>query len=110
MTTPKPSSHLRAGLAAGAILGLATGFFLQSRQGKALTKDAMKKAQLLQGQVMKKLAKTEHLTKEAYTDMVDHVLAYYGKTKEVAAKEVPQVRSYLLARWKEIESAYKKVK
>jgi gas vesicle protein len=38
------SSHLGAGLAAGAALGLAAGLFLQSRKGKELTRDAMKKA------------------------------------------------------------------
>ena len=109
MAQQKSSSHLGAGLMAGAILGVAAGFFLQSRQGKALTKDAQKKATQLQMQVMKKLQDMEHLTKEKYIEVVDHVLAYYGKTKEVATKEVPEVRAYLIGRWKSIEAQYKKL-
>ncbi|MDP3793355.1 MAG: YtxH domain-containing protein [Candidatus Uhrbacteria bacterium] len=104
-----PSSHLRAGLVAGAILGLAAGLFLQSRQGKKLTKDAQKKAVQLQAQVMKKLKGIENMSKAKYTEIVDHVLAYYTKTREIAKTEVPQVRSYLLARWKEIEREFKQV-
>ncbi|HEU0051056.1 MAG TPA: YtxH domain-containing protein, partial [Patescibacteria group bacterium] len=90
MENEKKSSHLGAGLMAGAVMGLAAGLFLQSRKGKALTKDAQKKAIQLQAQVMKKLKEAEHLTKEKYTDVVDHVINYYKKTKELADKEVPE--------------------
>ncbi|MSR85365.1 hypothetical protein EXS71_02935 [Candidatus Uhrbacteria bacterium] len=104
------STHLKAGLAAGAILGLAAGLFLQSRKGKQLTKDARKKALQLQAQVMKKLQSVEMLNKEKYTEVVDHVLAYYTKSKEVAQTEIPEVRSFLLGRWQEIQKQFKKVK
>lgn len=104
----KKSSHLGAGLAAGAVLGLAAGLFLQSRKGKELTRDAMKKAQLLQKQVMKKLDESGVLTKEQYEEMVDYVVNYYTKTKEIAAKEIPQVKKYLLSQWKVIEKELKK--
>jgi gas vesicle protein len=42
MTKQKPSSHIGAGLAAGAVIGLAAGFFLNSRKGKVLVADAQK--------------------------------------------------------------------
>lgn len=104
------SSHVGVGLAAGAILGLAAGLFLQSRKGKELTRDAQKKASQLQAKVMKKLHQAEHLTKEKYTDVVEDVLAYYGKSKDLAQKELPQVRAFLMGKWKSIESELKKVK
>ncbi len=97
------SAHLGAGLAAGAILGLAAGLFLQSRKGKELTKDAEKKAKMLQKQVMKKLEAAGDMSKEKYTEMVDQVVEFYQKSKDVAAKEAPQVRKYLLGRWNEVK-------
>ena len=106
----KSSSHLQAGLVAGAILGVAAGLFLQSRKGKELTKEAQKKAMQLQMQVMKKLQNVEMLSKETYTEIVDHVLGYYQKTKEVAEMEVPGVRKFLLSRWAEIQKQFKNVK
>jgi gas vesicle protein len=103
MNSKKTASRVGAGLAAGAALGLALGLFLQSRKGKALTKDAQKNAKLLQKQVMKKLANVEDITKEKYEEVVDQVLGFYEKGKDVATKELPEVRSYLMGRWKEIK-------
>ena len=76
---------------------------MQSRKGKQLTKDAQKNAKLLQKQVMKKLENVEDISKEKYEEVVDQVMAFYEKGKDVAKKEVPEVRSYLLGRWKEIQ-------
>ncbi len=104
------SSHVGIGLAAGAILGLAAGLFLQSRKGKELTRDAQKKASQLQAKVMKKLKSAEHLTKEKYADVVEDVLAYYAKSKDLAQKELPQVRTFLMGKWKSIETELKKIK
>lgn len=92
---------------AGAILGMATGLFLQSRKGKELTKDAQKKALQLQAKVMKKLKAAEGMTKEKYAEIVDEVVSHYEKTKEIAKKEVPEVRDYLMKRWKLIEGQLK---
>lgn len=103
-TIKKPNSHLGAGLAAGAILGLAAGFFLQSRKGKVFVADAKKKSQLLQKQVMKMLTDAESLTKERYEDIVDKVMKHYTSTKEIASKEIPEVQKHLLSQWKTIES------
>lgn len=99
----KTASRVGAGLAAGAALGLALGLFLQSRKGKQLTKDAQKNVKILQKQVMKKLANVEDISKEKYEEVVDQVLAFYEKGKDVAAKEIPEVRNYLMGRWKEIK-------
>ena len=105
MVMKKQSSHLGAGLAAGAIIGLAAGLFLQSRKGKELTKDARKKAVVLQKQVMKRLEKAGEMTKEVYEEIVDDVVTYYGKSKDLAAKEIPEVRAFLMGKWKEVEKA-----
>jgi len=108
----KSPSHLGAGigagLAAGAALGLAAGFFLQSRKGKELTRDAMKKAQLLQKQVQKKIKAAGDMSKEKYEDIVDYVVDYYSKSKEIAQKEIPTVRKFLMDQWKGIEKEMKK--
>ncbi len=97
------SSHLGAGLAAGAVLGLAAGLFLQSRKGKELTKEAEAKAKMLQKQVMKKLDGVSEMTKEKYAEVVEQVVEFYQKSKDVAVKEAPAVRKYLLGRWKDIQ-------
>ncbi len=107
MAIKKKSSHLGAGLAAGAIIGLAAGLFLQSRKGKELTKDARKKALVLQKQVMKRIEKAGVMSKEVYEDIVDDVVKYYGKSKDIAAKEIPEVRAFLMSKWKEVDSAMK---
>ena len=106
----KRASHVGAGLMAGAVLGLAAGLFLRSRRGQQLTRDAQKKAAQLQIKVVKRLQSMETLTRERYEEVVDDVLDYYAKSREVAKKEIPQVRAYLLGRWKLIESQLKQVK
>lgn len=103
----KSTSHLGAGMVIGSVIGMAAGFFLQSRKGKELTKDAEKKVVQLQGKVMKKLQDVESLTKEKYTEVVDDVLAYYEKSQEIAKKELPAVRNMLMKKWKAIESKLK---
>jgi gas vesicle protein len=94
--TSKKASHLGVGMMVGSIMGLAAGFFLQSRKGKELTKDAEKKAVQLQGKIMKKLEKMNDLSKEKYAEVVDDVLAYYEKSQDIAKKEIPEVRAMLL--------------
>ncbi len=99
----KKSGHLASGLAIGTILGIAAGFFIQSKEGKKLSKDAQKKALRLQKDVMKKLEDTGDLTKETYAELVDKILASYVKGKDIAQKEIPEVRKFLLSRWKQVE-------
>lgn len=100
----KKSSHLGVGMMVGSMVGLAAGFFLQSRQGKQLTKEAEKKAVQLQAKIMKKLADEDILSKEKYEEVVDEVLAYYEKTKDIAKKELPVVRATLMKKWKAIDA------
>jgi len=110
MDTPccdKKSSHLKAGLAIGAILGVVAGYFLQSKDGKTLTKDAAKKARLLQKRVLQKLEQVQDLSQDKYAEVVDEVLAYYQKAKHLAKTEVPGFRKFLLGRWQEIEEYLK---
>jgi len=106
----KKPSHVGAAMAIGAILGVAAGFFLQSKKGKQLTKDAQKKVVDLQAQVMKKLKDVEVLSKDKYDEVVDHVLAYYAKTKEFTEKELPEVKKFLLGRWQTIKKHAKNLK
>lgn len=103
----KKSSHLGAGLLAGAILGIAAGLFINSPKGKKMTKDVEKKMQALQKQLMKKLKDAKGMSKEKYEELVDDMMDYYAKTKQLAKDEMPQVREYLLKKWKEIEKQMK---
>ncbi len=106
----KDSAKVGAGLLAGAMLGIAAGLFLQSKKGKVLIKDASKKALALQKQVMKKLDGLEDLTKEKYEEVVEDVLAYYKKSKELAVKELPEAKKYLMSQWKKVEGALNEAK
>lgn len=93
----------------GSMVGLAAGFFLQSRKGKELTKDAEKSMTQLQAKLLKKLQNVESLTKEKYADVVDEVLTHYEKSKDIAKKEVPAVRAALLKKWKSMDAKLKEL-
>jgi len=105
----KPGSH-HSGLAVGVLLGLVAGYFIQSKRGKELTADAEKKIKEVQAQVMSKLEKVEHLTKDKYAEIVDQVTAYYVKSKDIAETEVPMVRDYFMTRWEAIQEYLKENK
>lgn len=103
----KKSSHLGLGVAIGATIGVAAGLFVQSKKGKELMKDAEKKAVALQGKLMKELKNAEDLTKEKYEDLVDKVMDYYIKSKDITKKEVPEVKKYMMKKWSQIEKQLK---
>lgn len=105
--TDKKSSHLGAGLLAGAILGVAAGLFLQSKKGKDMTKDLMKRAEKLRAKLLKELAQVTDLTREKYEEVVDTVVEYYVKSKEIAKTEIPEIRKFLLMQWSQIEKTMK---
>jgi gas vesicle protein len=103
----KKSSHLGAGLLAGTILGIAAGVFLNSPKGKQMTKDVDANMKKLQKQVMKRLKEAEDMSKEKYEELVDEIVSYYQKSKQLAKKDVPEVRKFLMKKWKEIEKEMK---
>jgi gas vesicle protein len=109
-TTKKPSSHLGAGLLVGTLIGVAAGYFLQSKQGKQLLKDGHKKAEKLQATLAKELNKAGDLSKETYEKLVDKVMDYYTAGKEISKNEAPEIRAFLLKKWKNIEKHLKDVK
>ncbi len=102
-SSPKKSSHFGAGLLAGAIMGAAAGLFLKSSKGKELTAEAQVKAKELQKKLMKKLKSAESLTKESYESLVEELMGHYETTKEIAKKDIPQIRTYMLKKWSEIK-------
>jgi gas vesicle protein len=110
MATPQKSSHYGAALIAGALVGMAAGLFVQSKNGKALRKDLQKKGTDVQKKLMKELKGVKELTKDRYEDIVDKMLAYYEKSKEVAKNEVPEVRKFLMKNWTEVNKQLKNVK
>lgn len=112
MPTKKKSKNglLAAGLVAGAALGVATAYYLNTPKGKKMLHDAEKKALEMQKKLMKELDKTKNLTKERYEEIVEKLLAYYAKTKDLNAKEAPEIKAYLMDKWKTIQKEYKSVK
>lgn len=98
---------LAAGLVAGAALAVGTAYYLKTPKGKKMLHDAEKKAMAMQKKLVKELNKQKKLTKENYEEAVTKVMAYYAKTKDIAAIEVPEVREYLLSKWKDVEKEYK---
>ena len=99
---------LAAGLVAGAALAVGTAYYLQTPKGKKMLQQAEKKALAMQKKLVSELNKQKKLTKENYEEAVTKVMAYYAKTKDIASTEVPQVRDYLMSKWKDIEKEYKK--
>ena len=106
---PTNKSHLAAGLIAGAALGVAAAYFLNTPKGKKMLQHAEKKAMEMQRKLMRELNKTEHLTKDKYTQIVENIVKYYAKTKEISSSEVPEIKRYLLGKYKQIEKEYKSV-
>lgn len=106
----KKSSHLGAGLLVGAAIGIASAIFLQSKQGKQITKDLQKKVNALQKKVTKELMKAGEMSKARYEEIVDSIVAYYVKSKDIAQSEIPVVKKQLLATWKSVEAELKKLK
>jgi hypothetical protein len=74
-----------------------------------LTKDLQRKTAALQKKVMVELKKAKVMTKESYEDLVDKVVEYYVKTKDIAKNEIPEVRKLLLSHWKHIEKEIKDI-
>jgi gas vesicle protein len=101
------SSHLGVGVLIGAAIGVATAAFLQSKKGRELTTDLQKKVSALQKKIMTELSKAGDMTKEKYEELVDKVVDYYVKSKDIAAKEVPVVKKQLLSTWKQVEKQLK---
>ncbi len=101
---------IAAGLVAGAALGVATAYYLNTPKGKKMLHQAEKKAMELQKKLTAELNKTKNLTKERYGEIVEKLLAYYSKTKELSASEVPEIKEYLLSKYSQIAKEFKSVK
>mgnify|MGYP001591215300 CR=1 FL=1 len=114
-TDPQPKkkkSHFKAGLLAGAVFGLAAGIFMSSKEGKKLAKNLQTKTKEIQKRLTKEMKKAAHLSEDTYEDAIDRVLAYYTKSRQIASKEAPALKRYLMGKWhmiqKEIKATGKK--
>jgi len=92
------------------MIGIAAGFFLQSKKGKGMVKDAERQAKALQSKLMKSMKNVKTLTKDKYEEMVDTTMDYYMKSKEVAKKDMPEIRKYMMKKWKDVEKHMKAAK
>lgn len=107
MPEQKSSSHLGVGMLVGTIIGVAAGLFVQSKKGKEVREDLANQATKLQAKLSKELKNAEVLTKETYEKLVDKVIEHYVLTKEIANKDIPEIRAFFMKKWKSIEAQYK---
>jgi gas vesicle protein len=101
------SSHLGVGMLVGSIIGVAAGLFMQSKKGKEMRKDLVAETTKLQAKLMKELKNSEELTKETYEKLVDKVMDHFVLTKEIAKKDVPEVRAFFMKKWTTISAQFK---
>jgi gas vesicle protein len=98
----KHSSHVKAGLVAGALFGIAAGIFMSSKRGKQLAQDLKKHTQAIEARLRKELMNAKNVGEAEYGDAIDKVLDYYTKSRSIAKTEVPALRRYLVGRWDEV--------
>ena len=91
-------------MAAGVVLGLATGLFLRSKRGEEMTEEIEEKLKLLEQQIVARLKGAEELTQEVYDEVVDEVLETYGKGRARVKAELPGLRRELRKRWKIVKA------
>jgi len=107
MKNTKQKSHLGLGVMIGTAIGVAAAVFMQSKQGEKTLKVLDQKAAVLQAKLARRLKNAEKMTKAKYAALVDEVTEYYVKSKDVTKKEVPEIKRYLMRKWKGIEKQLK---
>lgn len=100
---PTKKGHFKAGVLAGAVFGIAAGIFMSSKQGKKLAKELKSQTTDIQARIVKELKKGKKMSEENYGMAIDNVLGYYAKSRKIASKEVPELRRYLMAKWKSVK-------
>ena len=75
-----------------------------------MKKDVAKKIAELQKKINAELKKHGVMDKQKYEALVDTIVAYYVKSKDIAKTEIPEVKKNLLASWKTIQKELKSVK
>jgi uncharacterized protein YktB (UPF0637 family) len=95
----KKKGHFGKGLIAGAIFGIAAGIFMSSREGKQMAKNLESQAKMIERKLRGEFKKKSDLTKNAYEEAIDSVLAYYIKSKKIAKTELPALKRYLEDKW-----------
>ncbi|MCR4278411.1 MAG: hypothetical protein NUV81_00715 [bacterium] len=100
-------SHIGSSLMLGAVIAVAAASFLQTKRGKVLKQDLKKKMGSIHKKLSTELKKAKSMSQERYEELVDNVIDYYVKTKDVAQSEMPGVKKELMSSWKKIEKEMK---
>lgn len=96
-----------AGLAAAALAS--AGYYFFGHPKRAVhRKKAMKWAQGLHADVVKKTAKLEKLNEKAYHAVIDEAMTKYAKMKSVAAPELAAAVKELKSNWASMEREAKR--
>ena len=86
-----------------ALAGLAA-FFLGTKQGQRLTKQAMTKTEALVDEVSDQLRELQSVSEEKYHEVIDRVAAEWQNRKEATLDEIESAKKQLHARWEEIKA------
>lgn len=89
-------------LSAAALVGLA-----HTKKGKALTEDLKKELKPLTKQLKKSLHTVEDISKEAFDELSDKIVAEYAKNKSLAEDARQALTDALKETWDEMEAVYK---
>lgn len=91
----------------GALIGTAVALLTTNKTGKQRRDEIKKMSKDLFGKIMKEVEKMKVLSKEKYNEVVERVVAEYGKKRKLAAKVIGEMKSELKSRWADIQKHMK---
>lgn len=105
----KKKGHFGKGLIAGAIFGIAAGIYMSSKEGRAIASKVKNRATDIEKRLRAEFSKNKDMTEDAYGQSIDSVLAYYERSKKIAKSEIPELKRYLLGKWKTVKNEMREV-
>lgn len=99
-----PKTGMKMGLAAAAVAGLASAYFLYGSKDAAKNRKKAKGWMLkAKGEVLEQVEKLKEIDKEQFMKVVDTVTAKYEKLASAGQGEAQKLGAELKKHWKEIE-------
>ena len=90
------------GLAAGAAVAIAAGYYFYGKSGKKHRQEASAWTKKAKMEILEKIQRMKDVTEETYRKVVEEVLAKYKLIKNIDLKELQSFGEELKAHWVEI--------